>query len=273
MATKKKDGLRSIQWFGRDDIYGFIYRSWMKNKGIPHDQFDGRPVIGICNTWSELVPCNSHFRVIAQHVRDGVLEAGGFPLEFPVMSLGETLLRPTAMLYRNLVSMDVEESIRGNPLDGVVLLVGCDKTTPALLMGAASVDLPTVAVSGDIYDAAVARLHHVWRDRAAAQELAGQVDRHDAQPFLDRVVDGRLVHAGDACVVDEHVDLAQIGHRLCRCALDRRRVGHVDLVLRIQVPDTHFCPGGFQALDDGCADALHTPGNDRSAALEIELVH
>ena len=149
MATRKKDpGLRSIKWFGRDDIYGFIYRSWMKNKGIPHDQFDGRPVIGICNTWSELVPCNSHFRVLAEHVRAGVLEAGGFPLEFPVMSLGETLLRPTAMLYRNLVSMDVEESIRGNPLDGVVLLVGCDKTTPALLMGAASVDIPTVAVSG-----------------------------------------------------------------------------------------------------------------------------
>jgi dihydroxy-acid dehydratase len=139
---------RSIQWFGRQDIYGFIYRSWMKNRGIPHDQFDGRPVIGICNTWSELVPCNTHFRVIADHVRHGVLEAGGFPLEFPVMSLGETLLRPTAMLYRNLVSMDVEESIRANPLDGVVLLVGCDKTTPALLMGAASVDLPAIAVSG-----------------------------------------------------------------------------------------------------------------------------
>jgi L-arabonate dehydrase len=139
---------RSIQWFGRQDIYGFIYRSWMKNRGIPQDQFDGRPVIGICNTWSELVPCNTHFRTIAEHVRNGVLEAGGFPLEFPVMSLGETLLRPTAMLYRNLVSMDVEESIRGNPLDGVVLLVGCDKTTPALLMGAASVDIPAIAVSG-----------------------------------------------------------------------------------------------------------------------------
>jgi len=139
---------RSAQWFARQDIYGFIYRSWMKNRGIPHDQFDGRPVIGICNTWSELVPCNSHFRVIAEHVRAGVLEAGGFPLEFPVMSLGETLLRPTAMFYRNLASMDVEESIRGNPLDGVVLLVGCDKTTPALLMGAASVDLPAIAVSG-----------------------------------------------------------------------------------------------------------------------------
>jgi len=139
---------RSIQWFGRQDIYGFIYRSWMKNRGVPHDMFDGRPVIGICNTWSELTPCNTHFRVLADHVRHGVLDAGGFPLEFPVMSLGETLMRPTAMLYRNLASMDVEESIRANPLDGVVLLAGCDKTTPATLMGACSVDLPTILVSG-----------------------------------------------------------------------------------------------------------------------------
>ena len=140
--------LRSTRWFGRDGIYGFIYRSWVKNRGVPHDQFDGRPVIGICNTYSELTPCNTHFRTIAEHVKAGVLEAGGFPLEFPVTSLGETLMRPTAMLYRNLASMDVEESIRANPLDGVVLLVGCDKTTPALLMGASSVDLPTIAVSG-----------------------------------------------------------------------------------------------------------------------------
>ncbi len=139
---------RSQSWFGRLDREGFIYRSWTKNRGIPHDQFDGRPVIGICNTWSELTPCNTHFRVLADHVRQGVLEAGGFPLEFPVMSLGETLMRPTTMLFRNLVSMDVEESIRANPLDGVVLLMGCDKTTPALLMGAASVDLPTIGVSG-----------------------------------------------------------------------------------------------------------------------------
>ena len=146
MAKKKQ--LRSQSWFGREDIYGFIYRSWVKNRGVPHDQFDGRPVIGICNTWSELTPCNTHFRVIAEHVRNGILEAGGFPLEFPVMSLGETLMRPTAMLYRNLASMDVEESIRANPLDGVVLLVGCDKTTPSLLMGTASVDIPAIAVSG-----------------------------------------------------------------------------------------------------------------------------
>ena len=148
MAKKSAKKLRSQDWFGREDIYGFIYRSWVKNRGVPHDQFDGRPVIGICNTWSELTPCNTHFRVIAEQVKNGILEAGGFPLEFPVMSLGETLMRPTAMLYRNLASMDVEESIRANPLDGVVLLVGCDKTTPALLMGTASVDIPAIAVSG-----------------------------------------------------------------------------------------------------------------------------
>ena len=148
MPKKKPEALRSQQWFGRQDRDGFAYRSWVKGKGVPHDQFDGRPVIGICNTFSELTPCNSHFRTIAEQVKIGVYEAGGFPLEFPVMSLGETLLRPTAMLYRNLASMDVEESIRGNPIDGVVLLMGCDKTTPALVMGASSVDLPTVGVSG-----------------------------------------------------------------------------------------------------------------------------
>jgi L-arabonate dehydrase len=144
--TKKK--LRSQGWFGTYDRNGFMHRSWMKNQGYPDDLFDGRPVIGICNTWSELTPCNGHFRELAEFVKRGVYEAGGFPLEFPVMSLGETQLRPTAMLFRNLVSMDVEESIRGNPIDGVVLLMGCDKTTPALLMGAASCNLPTIGLSG-----------------------------------------------------------------------------------------------------------------------------
>ncbi|HZY16365.1 MAG TPA: IlvD/Edd family dehydratase [Ramlibacter sp.] len=145
---KKPEELRSQQWFGRQDRDGFAYRSWVKGKGVPHDQFDGRPVIGICNTFSELTPCNSHFRTLAEQVKIGVYEAGGFPLEFPVMSLGETMLRPTAMLYRNLASMDVEESIRGNPIDGVVLLMGCDKTTPSLMMGASSANLPTIGVSG-----------------------------------------------------------------------------------------------------------------------------
>ncbi|HXV98058.1 MAG TPA: IlvD/Edd family dehydratase [Anaerolineae bacterium] len=139
---------RSADWFGKTDKMGFIYRSWMKNQGWPDDEFDGRPVIGICNTWSELTPCNAHFRILAEAVKRGVHEAGGFPLEFPVTSLGEPLMRPTAMLFRNLASMDVEETIRANPLDGVVLLAGCDKTTPATLMGAISVDLPTIVVSG-----------------------------------------------------------------------------------------------------------------------------
>jgi L-arabonate dehydrase len=148
MELKRMRKLRSQEWYGRQDRDGFVYRSWMKNQGWPHDLFGGRPVIGICNTWSELTPCNAHFRELAEFVKHGVWEAGGFPLEFPVMSLGETQLRPTAMFFRNLASMDVEESIRGNPMDGVVLLMGCDKTTPALLMGAASCNLPTIGLSG-----------------------------------------------------------------------------------------------------------------------------
>jgi dihydroxy-acid dehydratase len=155
----KKGELRSKQWLGRTDRDGMVHRSWMKNQGLPHHLFDGRPVIGICNTWSEMTPCNAHFRDLAESVKRGVLEMGGFPLEFPVMSLGETLMRPTTMLFRNLASMDVEESIRANPLDGVVLLVGCDKTTPALVMGAASCDLPTIALSGG------PMLNGRWRDQ------------------------------------------------------------------------------------------------------------
>lgn len=148
MSKSPRKDLRSQAWFGKADKDGFIHRSWMKNQGLPHHLFDGRPVIGICNTWSELTPCNAHFRELAEYVKRGVYEAGGFPVEFPVMSLGESNLRPTAMLFRNLASMDVEESIRGNPIDGVVLMMGCDKTTPALLMGAASCNLPTIGISG-----------------------------------------------------------------------------------------------------------------------------
>ncbi len=147
MSDAKKP-LRSTHWFGHPDKDGFLHRSWMKNQGFPGDLFDGRPVIGICNTWSELTPCNAHFRELAERVKRGVYEAGGFPLEFPVFSTGESNLRPTAMLFRNLASMDVEESIRANPIDGVVLMTGCDKTTPALLMGAASCDVPAIVLSG-----------------------------------------------------------------------------------------------------------------------------
>lgn len=140
--------LRSLDWFGKDDKMGFVHRSWLRNQGYPDDYFRGRPVIGICNTWSELTPCNGHLRDFAEIVKRGVIEAGGFPLEFPVTSLGETIMKPTTMLFRNLVSMDTEESIRANPLDGVVLLTGCDKTTPSTVMGACSVDLPTIVVPG-----------------------------------------------------------------------------------------------------------------------------
>lgn len=140
--------LRSHDWFGKDDKMGFVHRSWLRNQGYPDDYFRGRPVIGICNTWSELTPCNGHLRDFAEIVKRGVIEAGGFPLEFPVTSLGETIMKPTTMLFRNLASMDTEESIRANPLDGVVLLTGCDKTTPSTVMGACSVDLPTIVVPG-----------------------------------------------------------------------------------------------------------------------------
>lgn len=129
--TKPASGTRRSQaWFGGLDKDGFIHRSWMRNQGLPSHVFDGRPIIGICNTYSELTPCNAHFRELAEAVKRGVIEAGGWPFEFPVFSCGESNLRPTAMLFRNLASMDVEEAIRGNPMDGVVLMMGCDKTTP-----------------------------------------------------------------------------------------------------------------------------------------------
>ncbi|MBU3821003.1 dihydroxy-acid dehydratase [Flavobacteriaceae bacterium XHP0103] len=146
--SDKKYKLRSQEWFGGNDKMGFVHRSWMRNQGYPDDYFEGKPVIGICNTWSELTPCNGHLREVAEVVKRGIVEAGGFPLEFPVMSLGETIMRPTTMLFRNLASMDTEESIRANPLDGIVLLTGCDKTTPSTVMGACSVDLPTIVVPG-----------------------------------------------------------------------------------------------------------------------------
>jgi L-arabonate dehydrase len=185
-TQSNKRRLRSQDWFGKKDRDGFAHRSWMKNQGLPDHVFDGRPVIGICNTWSELTPCNAHFRRIAESVKKGVWEMGGFPLEFPVMSLGETLLRPTAMLFRNLASMDVEESIRANPIDGVVLLTGCDKTTPSLVMGAASVDLPTIVVPGGPMlngrwrDQTIGSGTHVWKFDAMVR--SGELSLRD---FMD----------------------------------------------------------------------------------------
>jgi dihydroxy-acid dehydratase len=184
--TADKPKFRSRDAYGRADRDGFIHRSWMKSEGLPDDVFDGRPVIGICNTWSELTPCNAHLREIADHVKRGVWEAGGLPLEFPVMSLGETQMRPTAMLFRNLLAMEVEESIRANPIDGVVLLGGCDKTTPGQLMGAASVDLPTIVVSsgpmlnGKYRGCDIGSGTSVWKFSEAVR--AGEMDLKD---FMD----------------------------------------------------------------------------------------
>jgi L-arabonate dehydrase len=216
MSNAKKP-LRSKAWFGRQDKMGFYYRSFLKNRGFPQDQFDGRPVIGICNTWSELNPCNSHFRIIAEHVRYGVLDAGGFPLEFPVSSLGEVTMRPTAMLYRNLAAMDVEEAIRAHPLDGVVLLMGCDKTTPALLMGAASADLPTIGVSGG------PQLRGVYRGRIigsgtniismSEQLRAGEVtleEFHEAEAAMNRSF-GHCMTMGTASTMASMVEALGVG--------------------------------------------------------------
>ena len=149
MPGRRGNGrLRSAEWFERRDLDGFLHRSWLKSTGVTDEAFRGRPVIGICNSWSELVNCNVHLRGLAESVKRGVFQAGGFPVEFPVLSLGESLMKPTTMLYRNLMAMDVEESIRSYPLDGVVLLTGCDKTNPASIMGAASADIPTIVVTG-----------------------------------------------------------------------------------------------------------------------------
>ena len=151
--------MRSQEWFGRNDKLGFLHRSWMRAEGFPTSVFSGKPVIGICNSWSELTNCNAHLRQVAEAVKRGVWSAGGFPLEFPTISLGEPFMRPSTMMFRNLMAMDVEESIRANPMDGVVLLCGCDKTTPAQLMGAVSADLPSIFVTGG------PMLKGIWRNK------------------------------------------------------------------------------------------------------------
>src|SRR5438270_1362865 len=151
--------LRSKQWWSGKEYYNFSRRAWLRSEGFTADVFQNRPVIGICNSSSELNNCNAHLRTLAEAVKRGVWRAGGFPLEFPTISLGEMFMKPTSMLFRNLMSMDVEESIRANPVDGVVLLCGCDKTTPAQIMGAASADIPAIVVTGG------PMLSGQWRNR------------------------------------------------------------------------------------------------------------
>jgi len=224
---------RSSDWFGRKDKDGIIYRSWMKNQGMPPDLFDGRPVIGICNTFSEFTPCNAHFRTHAEVVKRGVLEAGGFPLEFPIMSLGETLLKPTAMLFRNLASMDAEESIRGNPIDGVVLLTGCDKTTPSTVMGAASVGLPTIVVpggpmlNGKYKGIDIGSGTHVWKfDEDMKTGKMNQQDCEFAESCMSRSI-GHCMTMGTAstmaCMV-ESLGLTLSGAAAIPAADSRKKV-------------------------------------------------
>src|SRR5579862_8959082 len=223
--------LRSTHWFGTPDRDGFIHRSWMKNQGFPPDLFDGRPIIGICNTWSELTPCNAHLRQVAERVKRGVYEAGGFPLEFPVMSLGETNIRPTAMLFRNLASMDVEESIRGNPIDGVVLLCGCDKTTPSLVMGAASCDIPALVVSGgpmlngNFHGQRIGSGTAVWQmsEDVRAGKMA-QADFMDAEVCMSRSA-GHCMTMGTASTMASMVEALGLGlpNNAAIPAVDSRR--------------------------------------------------
>ena len=222
---------RSSDWWGKADKDGFAHRSWMKNQGLPEDLFDGRPVIGIANTFSEFNPCNAHFGGIAERVKRGIYEAGGFPVEFPVFSNSESQLRPTAMLYRNLASMDVEEAIRGLPMDGVVLLVGCDKTTPALLMGAASCDLPTICVSGGpmlnghYCGEQIGSGTHVWKFSEAVK--AGEMSLDDflgAEQANARSA-GHCMTMGTASTMASMVESLGIGmpHNAAIPAVDSRR--------------------------------------------------
>ena len=184
-------GLRSRNWFGRQDMDGFVHRSWLKTEGFSDLVFDGRPVIGIANSWSELTNCNAHLRQVAEAVKRGVWSAGGFPLEFPTISLGEVLMKPTTMLFRNLMAMDVEECIRAYPLDAVVLLSGCDKTTPAMLMGAVSADVPAIMVTGG------PMLRGKWRK----EELGSGTDvwRLWSERRADRMTDEELCEA-ESCM-------------------------------------------------------------------------
>lgn len=225
--------LRSAEWFGgttRDHIY---HRSWMKNQGFPADLFDGRPVIGICNTWSEMTPCNAHLRDLAERVKHGIYEAGGLPLEFPVFSPGESALRPTAMMFRNLCAMDVEEAIRGNPMDGVVLLAGCDKTTPALLMGAASVDLPAILVSGGpmlngmFRGERIGSGTHLWKfsEAVKAKEMT-QEDFLDAESSMSRSPGScnTMGTASTMASMSEALGMALSGNAAIPAVDSRRRV-------------------------------------------------
>jgi L-arabonate dehydrase len=240
MTREGKSARRSAAWFGKGDKDGFAHRSWMRNQGWPDDVFDGRPVIGICNTWSELTPCNAHLRILAERVKRGVWEAGGFPLEFPVTSTGESNMRPTAMLFRNLVSMDVEESIRANPIDGVVLMCGCDKTTPSLVMGTASCDVPALVVSGGpmlngkFHGRDIGSGTDVWRfNEAVTTGAMSPEDFMEAESCMSRSA-GHCMTMGTASTMASMVEALGLSlpHNAAIPAVDSRRMALAHLAGR-----------------------------------------
>ncbi len=258
----KKPKLRSADWYGKADKDGFIHRSWMKSQGLPDDVFDGRPIIGICNTWSQLTPCNAHLRTLAKHVARGVWEMGALPVEFPAMSLGETQMRPTAMLWRNLLAMEVEESIRGNPLDGVVLLGGCDKTTPGQVMGACSVGLPFVVVSsgpmlsGRYRGRAIGSGTDVWKfSEAVHAGTMSQAEFNAAERCMSRSA-GTCMTMGTAstmaCVVEAMGQALPGNGTAPAVTADRQELAHrsgrriVQMVTDGVTPEALLTPAAFR---------------------------
>jgi L-arabonate dehydrase len=274
-------GMRSANWFARDDLDGFLHRSWLKAQGFSDGAFEGRPVIGICNSYSELVNCNAHLRDLAEAVRRGVLQAGGFPLEFPVMSLGESLMKPTTMLYRNLMAMDVEESIRAYPLDGVVLLCGCDKTVPASLMGAASANVPAIVLTGG------PMLNGHWRNRLLGsctdcwhwhEELrAGRIDRAEWKEIEGSISrsSGHCQTMGTASTmacVTEALGMAPSGTAAIP-ASDSRRKGAAEATGRkiVELAEVGLRPGDVltPAAFENAITVLHAISGSTNAVLHL----
>ena len=275
---------RSREWFDTPELYGWLRRAAFKAEGFSESSYEGKPIIGICNTWSELTHCNSHLRDLAQSVKIGVWQAGGFPMEFPVMSLGEYNMKPTTMLYRNLLSMDVEESITANPLDGVVLLGGCDKTTPALLMGAASADIPAILVTGG------PQLKGNWKGeelgsctdcrRYEVELRAGTIDEDDWAELQSCIVrsNGHCMTMGTACTMGtmgEALGMSLPGNAAIP-AVDSRRKQHAEEAGRQIVKNVSSDLTPSRIMDEKAFDnaikCVHAIGGSTNAIVHLTAI-
>lgn len=279
--SPKPTNLRSREWFDTPELYGWLRKAAFKAQGFTEESYENRPIIGICNTWSQLTHCNAHLRTLAEAVKRGVWQSGGFPLEFPVMSLGEYNMRPTTMIYRNLMSMDVEESITANPLDGVVLLGGCDKTTPALLMGAASSNIPAILVTGG------PQLKGNWKGeelgsctdcRRYHQELrAGTITEDDWSELQNSIVrsPGHCMVMGTAstmAAMGEAMGIALPGNTDIPAA-DSRRLQLAETAGRkiVGIVDTGLTPSKIltkESFDNGIR-TLHAIGGSTNAIIHL----